>query len=84
MHPASSYIKSIIDTTPGYSVEILCADLGLAQDELLTPTEVSKELKISIRTINRMQASGRIVAHYVGGQRRFKRSEINKTIKDEK
>jgi|GEM_PF-3935303 len=80
MHPTSKYIKDLVGQTPGYSLEILCVDLGLAQDELLTPTETCRELKISMSTLNRMQVSGKLAPHFIGTRRRFKRSELNALI----
>ncbi len=53
MHPVSQSIKTLIDNTPSYSLDILIQDLGLIKDTLLTPKEVRKRLGISIATLNR-------------------------------
>lgn len=82
MHPTSKYIKGIISQTPGYSLEILCQDLKLATEELLTTTELSAALKLSVSTINRYQREGRIIPTFVGGVRRYRRSEINRLINE--
>ena len=84
MHAVSQAIKTIIDNTPGYSLDILLADLGAKQGpEFLTSQEAAKKLKISISTIRRWERIG--ILHPLkagqGKNNRYLLSEIMTVLK---
>lgn len=85
MHPTSQAIKTIIDNTPGYSVEVLFKDLGVGRgdERLLTAPEAADYLRVTTRTIYRWMDAGILSSWTVNQERRFKMSEVAKLVKRE-
>lgn len=52
-------------------------------ERLMTLGDVAEYLRLSIHTIYKMAQAGRIPAHKVGRQWRFRREEIDKWIIDD-
>jgi excisionase family DNA binding protein len=82
----SRTIKTLIDTTPGYSIEILTRDLGFSPHsepqgpELLTPPQVAKYLNIALRTVYDWTYKGRLKPVYVFSEPRYRRADIETII----
>lgn len=58
--------------------------LGVSMENLLTIEELGKYLKLSVRTLYPMAKEGKIPGVKVGGSWRFRLSEVNKWIDDNK
>ena len=87
MNPTSQVIKTIIDNTPGYSLDILLADLGAKQGpEFLTSQEVQKLLKISRLTLHRWRKKGIIQGFSAGENRniKYRKNEVLAVMKPAK
>lgn len=51
-----------------------------SQDNWLTAVEAAKHMRVSIRTVQSWAKSGRLVAHGMGRNRRFKRSDCDRAL----
>ncbi len=55
----------------------------MAENELLTPSEVAAMFKVNPKTVTRWARAGRISAvRTLGGHRRFRASEIRKFLEE--
>lgn len=89
MHPISQAIKTIIDNTPGYSLNTLLEDLGINDEriteEFLTPKEICDILKISLWTFYNWKRKGAFVPYNFGrGFPKYKKSEVFAAFKKAK
>ena len=55
--------------------------MTMADDELLTTTEVAARLKVTRQTVQRLINTGKLVASRVGREWRVKRSELDAFLK---
>lgn len=89
MHPTSIVIQGIIKATPGYSLDVLAADLGIkkpegGEDRLLTNNEAAAYLNVSTRWLYELRKSGKLPAYIQGSEVRFKKSELDNVFKRER
>lgn len=84
MHPTSITIKSIMDMSPGYTLETLLADMGKSTtpDRLLDSKQVCAVLSVSRVTVFNMVRAGTIQKVMLHGSiPRYRESDVQRLVK---
>ncbi|OGV37004.1 MAG: hypothetical protein A2020_16520 [Lentisphaerae bacterium GWF2_45_14] len=85
MHQTSAVIKTLIENTPGYGLDVLAKDLGMSSapggERFLNAKEAAAYLSVSHRSIYRWMQEGDLPFWIVKSERRFKASELDALIK---